>query len=201
MKKLIMIILLTATMFSCDNALMDSYNDRWSDENAPYIGMPFQGGIIAYIYQDDDPGYVSGEVHGIIAATEDQSNGIVWISGGSTQSTSVPGGTGYALGTGSGNTDRMIAQAEAAGNTTPTSYAAGLAREYRGGGYNDWCLPSQSELFELHRNKAKIGNFVDEVYWSSTELNSSMVYYQHYIDSNYYDVKSAPYRVRSIRYF
>ena len=72
-------------------------------------GQPYRGGVIAYIYQSGDPGYVPGETHGIIAATADQSSGIIW-SKAAYQTTAVPGGTGTALGTGSANTDNIIFQ-------------------------------------------------------------------------------------------
>ena len=45
------------------------------------IGDSYGGGIVAYFFQDngtdpDDPGYVEGEQHGLIAAVADQSTGI-----------------------------------------------------------------------------------------------------------------------------
>jgi hypothetical protein len=51
---------------------------------------------------------------------------------------------------------------------TATSYAAGLARAYSGGGYNDWYLPSKDELNKLYLNQVTIGGFADATYWSST---------------------------------
>jgi len=177
------------------------------------IGMDYLGGKIAYILQAGDPGYDASVPHGLIAATEDQSLEIVWISGGSTQSTSVPGGTGTALGTGSSNTDNIIAQAVAAGNNTLTSYAAGLARAHNGGGYNDWFLPSRDELNAIWVNlvddgsgaNSGVGGFAPAYYWSSSEYDASShshAWFQHF--GNAYqdgDFKYATRRVRAVRAF
>lgn len=133
------------------------------------IGMDYLGGKIAYILQSGDPGYNAALAHGLIAAPADQSTGIVWISGGSTQTTLVPGGTDTAIGAGSANTDNIIAQAVAAGNTMLTTYAAGVARNYTGGGYTDWYLPAREELRMLYQNRSLIGGFSTLNYWSSSE--------------------------------
>ena len=167
-----------------------------------YIGMTYQGGVIAYIFQSGDPGYVSSETHGLIAAPADQSTGIGWISPWSTQDTWVPGGTGTVLGTGSANTDNIIAQAVAAGNSTPSSYAAGLARAHEGGGYNDWYLPSQDELNKLYLNRAAVGGFADHYYWSSSDFDDLFVWAQHFDTSlQATDYKSVNFRVRAVRAF
>lgn len=166
------------------------------------IGMDYLGGKIAYILQAGDPGYDASVPHGLIAATEDQSLEIVWISGGSTQSTSVPGGTGTALGTGSSNTDNIIAQAVAAGNNTLTSYAAGLARAHNGGGYNDWYLPSKDELNKLYLNRVAIGGFADANYWSSSESNANNAWSQYFYNGGQYsNLKDYIFRVRAVRAF
>jgi len=85
------------------------------------VGESYGGGIVAYILVDGDTGYDSGEQHGLIAATEDQSVGIMWALP-AYQSTSV-GGTDTLLGTGSANTDNIIVQ-----NGGGSTYAAGLQR-------------------------------------------------------------------------
>ena len=36
-----------------------------------------------------------------------------------------------------------------------------------------WRLPTKDELFELNKNKARIGGFTDDYYWSSTKWSST----------------------------
>ncbi len=133
------------------------------------IGDSYGGGIVGYILLSNDPGYSATVQHGLIAATADQSAGIIWAVA-DYQGTTVPtpGATGTAVGAGLSNTNAIIAQ-----NGGGTSYAAGLARAYNGGGYNDWFLPSRNELNDIYANRTKIGGFGTACYWSSSEYTNS----------------------------
>lgn len=128
------------------------------------VGSTFGGGVIAYIYVAGDPGYVSGEVHGLIAAPSDQSTGIQW---GCYSTTTMVGGTSTALGTGAANT-AIVSAACGAGT------AARLCADLVLNGYSDWYLPSRDELNKLYINRSSIGGFTGTgVYWSSSEYNAA----------------------------
>ena len=151
------------------------------------IGQAYQGGIIFYI---DGTGN-----HGLIAATADQSSEIIWAIA-AYQNTSVPG-TLTTIGSGSANTNKIIAQ-----NGAGITYAAGLARAYTGGGYSDWFLPSLDELNQMYVQKAAIGGFVNEYYWSSSETYGGFVSLQRFTTGlQGYTVKSGTFSMRAVRAF
>ncbi|HOV12803.1 MAG TPA: DUF1566 domain-containing protein [Spirochaetota bacterium] len=161
------------------------------------VGMAYQGGKIAYILQSGDPGYISGDFHGLIASTTDLSTGIQWYNG-----TSISIGTGTVLGKGQENTTKIVdAQGEG-------SYAAKLCDDYTNpdtgtGVYSDWYLPSKDELYILYANKTTIGGFADSPsYWSSSEKDSVLIWNQDFSDGSQASWnKTNTLRVRAIRSF
>ena len=171
--------------------------------NLASVGDFYQGGVVFYIFESGDTGYIAGETHGLIAAVADQSSGIRWYNGSNT----TTGASATTIGTGSANTDAIIA----AQGATETSYAAGLARAYSGGGYTDWFLPSKDELNKMYLNRATINttaasnggsNFANADYWSSTEYDYNLAWeqyffngYQNYYNKYYTDI------VRAVRAF
>jgi len=162
------------------------------------IGDVYQGGKVAYILQAVDPGYDATIQKGLIAATSDQSTGIRWYNG----SFTTTGATGTAIGTGLSNTNAIIASQ----GETATSYAAGLARAYAGGGYTDWYLPSKEELNKLRMNRDGIGGFADDYYWSSSEysVDGVLAWYQNFnigADQGAIDKGIRTFNVRAIRAF
>ena len=160
-----------------------------------HVGDSYQGGVIAYILQAGDPGYDAQVTHGLIAATADQSTGIRWYNGTNIET----GATATALGTGLANTNTIIA----AQGAIATSYAAGLARAYGGGGYSDWYLPSKDELNKLYLAGAAIGGLESSVpYWTSSETIGDFAWAQYLNDGSQNDgYKSSLWAVRAVRSF
>ena len=136
------------------------------------VGDAYGGGKVFYIFGPSDNGYIKGQTHGLIAATEDQTTdaGVKWFPD------KFYGATGTYIGLGLPNTLAIITSAIVTGTTNMSSFAAGLANSYRGGGYIDWFLPSKDELNLLYQAKDAIGGFATNqtpgaspAYWSSTQ--------------------------------
>lgn len=159
--------------------------------NTLTIGASFGGGKVAYILQAGDPGYDPLVQHGLIAATSDQSTGIAWDGAGY----GFLGATGYLLGTGRNNTEIAY---QIMGSGTP----AYVCRNYAGGGFTDWYLPSKDELSKLYINRVTIGGFASAFYWSSSENGNYNAWTQDFNTGNQYIFnKLSTLNVRAVRAF
>jgi hypothetical protein len=124
------------------------------------------------------------------AAPSDQSSGIAWCS----NSTSALGTTGTAIGTGMANTTTA--------DTTCTTGAIQIAADYTNNSKSDWYLPSIAELNQLYIEKARIGGFSINWYWSSSEFAAVEAEMQKFDTGvQYYFEKSFSAYVRPVRAF
>jgi TolB-like protein len=89
--------------------------------------------------------------------------------------------------------------------TETWSSALATARNYKGGGYSDWRLPTKDELYLIYQNlRAKnIGNMGDTWHWSSSEGSNSYAWNQRFSDGYQLNTlsKTNPDSVRAVRAF
>lgn len=130
------------------------------------IGDKFGGGKVAYLFVLGEPGFIDGQLHGIIAADTDQIIQIAWDNN---SRNIITGAVVKSVGAGKVNTDSVVSKL---GKLYSNYFAAGVARNYVNGAYNDWYLPSKDELERLQANKT-ILVMLQNSYWSSTEDNLS----------------------------
>jgi type II secretory pathway pseudopilin PulG len=157
------------------------------------VGDSYGGGIVAYILQEGDPGYDSSTQHGLIAAPTNQADGaeVPWGCYG----TFLSGANGNLLGAGNQNTIDILA------GCGESSIAARYCADLTLGGYSDWYLPSENEIYKLYLNQNAIGGFVN-YFWSSTQRDASDAVLQYFGNGNsFYSSKSNTAYVRAVRSF
>ena len=155
------------------------------------IGDSFGGGIVFFVYD--------GGQHGLIAATADQSTRMRWYGGSYTNIRARADGIGAGL----KNTAIIIANQ---GPVDGNAFAATVCNEYSvtvdGVTYGDWYLPSKHELNLLYIERAAVGGFITNYYWSSTEYGTLDAWLQIFNSGyQFYDNKNSPDGVRAVRAF
>jgi hypothetical protein len=133
-----------------------------SDANALKVGDLYQGGIVAYLFKPGEQGYVAGQQHGMIVA-------MGYLVEQSIYSTrSHCGAYGSGIGAGRANTDSILSH-------DSLGTAALLCRNFNGGGFNDWYLPSALELQVMINAQITVLIYSPPC-WSSTEFSDTDVY-------------------------
>tara|TARA_B110000208_G_scaffold52225_1_gene68577 strand:+ start:99 stop:902 length:804 start_codon:yes stop_codon:yes gene_type:complete len=167
------------------------------------VGGIYGDGVIFYIFEDGDTGYVLGETHGLVAAMSDYPTYLEWGCFG-TDLPNVPNvtsyppiGVGAEIGDGFNNTNAIL-------QDCPSAPAAVAARSLG----PDWFLPSAKELNQMYLKKEileAVSGFTafSDDYWSSTEISDDFPWLQNFYNGNQYSIEknfTFP-NVRAVRAF
>ena len=123
------------------------------DNGHPIVGDLTNGGVVFWVDSIDNTKGLVASIHVIPAMTwwnED-------CEGEYCGPYSISGGT--AIGTGEDNTNKIIDLLSYGGGT---NYAAYYAKNYDGGGFDDWFLPSRGEVEAFAENWDLIKNIVED---------------------------------------
>jgi len=181
-------------------ARLTALESRISALEPPQVGDYKYGGVLFYIFQEGDAGYVEGEYHGLICAITDQGEASWGCAG------TVTDATGTAIGTGAENTTKIE-------NTcTEDNTAADLCANLTLNDQDDWYLPSKDELNKIYENKTTIDNVsvlnggialdTDSYYLSSSEASENDAWVQSFTNGSALQItKGFSDKVRAIRTF
>jgi hypothetical protein len=139
------------------------------------LGDTAFGGVVAYIFQSGDAGYVANEQHGVVVAVQDLSSKMKWGTG--FNASQQLNNLSAAIGMGKVNRD-TIAHVASSG---ATFWAALAAMNYNGHGYTDWFLPTQGDLLAIRSQLTNSGitnfqtnnsGYLTTHYWSSSIMTN-----------------------------
>ena len=168
------------------------------------IGDVVNDGVVFHIFGSDDPGFVSGEIHGLVVAMSDVATSVEWGCYGTdlpnvpnaNVQISSPVGQGAEIGDGFNNTNDILTDC-------PTAPAALAARSLGA----QWFLPSAKELNQMYINKTTlegVSGFTafSDYYWSSTESDNYYAWQQLFYNGYQYgNDKIYTGSVRAVRAF
>jgi hypothetical protein len=167
------------------------------------VGSFWQGGVISYIFQPGDIGYVANQTHGIIVAPVNQSTSAQWGCRG----INIAPTYDY-TGAGPGNTQVIV------NNCNIGGFAAKLCFDLILYGYSDWHLPSTEEFWWVGKNITIInqcllnngGTLLNQntLYWTSKQATNNFAWALYPIESTvaFRDIdKNSSVSVRAMRQF
>ncbi len=198
---IITILLIIIPLISCKEKTFVEKESYQIGETGP------AGGLIFYDKGNDKNGWRYLE-----AAPTDQSDDDKWGCCACSEvkcqlinkKMSINGARSKFVGSGKANTQAILEGCD------ESNTAARTCKEYRGGGKDDWFLPSIEEVKLMYKvlTKAGVGNFktdgddAETRYWSSTELDKYQAYsWSSAKEKVYWPKKHEKYKVRAIRAF
>jgi hypothetical protein len=179
------------------NALNFYNGTSWLSGGGTEIGALIGGGIVVAVFNDN------GVNKALVASLTNLSTALPWTITAFQPGPAVPlGATSYS--DGFTNTNNIISQTLLPAST---SYAAGIARLFAGGGFSDWYLPANWELNMcydaagiVNRILGSTNGFQATTYQSSTERNPSGSWYlDFFAGSRSSQAKSSNSYVRAVR--
>ena len=174
---------LNNTLLNIFNYFCNQFSEIEPIPTSANIGDQIGGGIVVAVFNDN------GVAKALIASLANVSAALPWTI--PPYDIALIGATAQSWSDGLSNTNAIIAQT---GATAAPTYAAGAARLWTGGSYNDWYLPSAWELDVCFNSAAIVNKVLGSTngfisigsglsYKSSTEANASTNYSKSFIVS------------------
>lgn len=180
------------------------------------IGQNAFGGIIAYIFEPQDPLFIKGEVHGIVAAESDLTETYAWnttIEIDKKESViSLTKQLEDGIGNGKANTrtidseiQNRIKELKINGQVRSINQAAAeICTNLKLNSFSDWFLPSLKEMEIMWFHQTTVLNLDrKKIYWTSTSYNPNKAIVFAFRDTPLIkEVKQElKYNIRPMRYF